>query len=243
MNGDKRKKRTAGLLVLVMVIAVAVGALVGKPLMGWISNPEGFRSWVEAKGWSSRLVFLGMVIFQVILAFIPGEPFEIAAGYAFGAVEGTLLCLAAAALGSALVVLLVRRFGVKLVEVFFCREKILSLRFLQDSKRLNLLLFIVFLIPGTPKDLLCYFVGLTDIRIRDWLLISFFARIPSVITSTIGGNALGEKNYVFAAAVFAATLLISIIGILLYRHICRKENEGLPLANNKKRSDHPEETY
>ena len=176
-----------------------------------------------------------MVIFQIVIAFVPGEPLEIGAGYAFGAVEGTLLCLAAAALGSALVVLLVRRFGVKLVEVFFPREKILSLRFLQDSKRLNLLVFMVFLIPGTPKDLLCYFVGLTDIRIRDWMLISFFARIPSVITSTIGGNALGEKNYVFAAAIFAATLLISIIGILFYHHICRKENEGLPLAKGEKK--------
>ena len=119
--------------------------------------------------------------------------------------------------------------------MFFPREKILSLRFLQDSKRLNLLVFMVFLIPGTPKDLLCYFVGLTDIRIRDWMLISFFARIPSVITSTIGGNALGEKNYVFAAAIFAATLLISIIGILFYHHICRKENEGLPLAKGEKK--------
>jgi uncharacterized membrane protein YdjX (TVP38/TMEM64 family) len=161
------------------------------------------------------------------VAIIPGEPLEIGAGYAFGAVEGTILCLIGAVLGGAIVVLLVRRYGIKLVEVFFPREKIMSLRFMQDSRRLELLVFIVFMIPGTPKDLLCYAVGLTNLRMWDWLWISLVARIPSIITSTIGGNALGERNYVFAAAVFAVTLFISLGGILLYRHICRKENEEL----------------
>ena len=174
------------------------------------------------------------------MAIIPGEPLEIGAGYAFGAVEGTILCLIGAVLGGAIVVLLVRRYGIKLVEVFFPKEKIMSLRFMQDSRRLELLVFIVFMIPGTPKDLLCYAVGLTNLRMRDWLWISLVARIPSIITSTIGGNALGERNYVFAAAVFAVTLLISLGGILLYRHICRKENEELA-RKEEQEDNHNEE--
>ena len=100
-------------------------------------------------------------------------------------------------------------------------------------------MFIVFMIPGTPKDLLCYAVGLTNLRMRDWLWISLVARIPSIITSTIGGNALGERNYVFAAAVFAVTLLISLGGILLYRHICRKGNEEL--ARKEEQEDNQNE--
>ena len=148
--------------------------------------------------------------------------------------------LIGAVLGGAIVVLLVRRYGIKLVEVFFPKEKIMSLRFMQDSRRLELLVFIVFMIPGTPKDLLCYAVGLTNLRMRDWLWISLVARIPSIITSTIGGNALGERNYVFAAAVFAVTLLISLGGILLYRHICRKENEELA-RKEEQEDNHNEE--
>lgn len=143
------------------------------------------------------------MIFQIIVAIIPGEPLEIGAGYAFGAVEGTILCLIGAVLGGAIVVLLVRRYGIKLVEVFFPKEKIMSLRFMQDSRRLELLVFIVFMIPGTPKDLLCYAVGLTNLRMRDWLWISLVARIPSIITSTIAAR-LGERNYVFAAAVICS---------------------------------------
>ncbi|MDY4754234.1 MAG: VTT domain-containing protein [Candidatus Faecousia sp.] len=225
MNGDKRKKRTAGLLVLVMVIAVAVGALVGKPLMGWISNPEGFRSWVEAKGWSSRLVFLGMVIFQVILAFIPGEPFEIAAGYAFGAVEGTILSIAGAAVGSIITFSLVRRFGMGLVRVFFSEEKINSVKFLKTSNARNILFLVIYMIPGTPKDLLGYFAGLTDIPFPVFCLVCTLGRIPSVVTSTVGGDALGTKSYRAAILVFAFTFAISALGLMIYNAICKK-HEG-----------------
>lgn len=225
MNGDKRKKRTAGLLVLVMVIAVAVGALVGKPLMGWISNPEGFRSWVEAKGWSSRLVFMGMVIFQVILAFIPGEPFEIAAGYAFGAVEGTILSIAGAAVGSIITFSLVRRFGMGLVRVFFSEEKINSVKFLKTSNARNILFLVIYMIPGTPKDLLGYFAGLTDIPFPVFCLVCTLGRIPSVVTSTVGGDALGTKSYRAAILVFAFTFAISALGLMIYNAICKK-HEG-----------------
>ena len=125
---------------------------------------------------------------QVIVAIIPGEPFEIAAGYAFGAVEGTVLCLIAATIGSIVVFMLVRLFGEKLVEVFFPQKKLSTLRFLKSSPRRDFLFLVVFTVPGTPKDLLCYFAGLTDIRFPVWLLICSFGRIPSIITSTIGGE-------------------------------------------------------
>ena len=218
MQMTDRQKKIWGIATIIGLV-VFMGLLcwfVGRPMIRFVSEPEKFRLWVDEHGIWGRLAFIGMVIFQIIVAIIPGEPLEIGAGYAFGAVEGTILCLTGAVLGGAIVVLLVRRYGIKLVEVFFPKEKIMSLRFMQDSRRLELLVFIVFMIPGTPKDLLCYAVGLTNLRMRDWLWISLVARIPSVITSTIGGNALGEQNYVFAAAVFAVTLLISLGGILLY---------------------------
>lgn len=224
MTEQQKKVVSAAAIAGFILLLLAVGWLVGRPMLQFVSQPEQFRQWVDAQGLWGRVLFVGMVVLQVIVAVIPGEPLEIGAGYAFGAVEGTVLCLIGAVIGSALVLLLVRRCGIKLVEAFFPREKIESLAFLRDHNRLNLLVFIVFLIPGTPKDLLCYVVGLTGIRLRDWLLIAGIARIPSVITSTIGGNALGTQQYSFAAIVFAVTAVISIAGILLYRRICQKQN-------------------
>lgn len=87
------------------------------------SDPENFRQWLEERKLGGLLIYGAMVFFQVLFAVIPGEPLEIAGGYAFGAVWGTLVCLVAATLGSLLVFGLVRRFGTRLVEVFFSRGK------------------------------------------------------------------------------------------------------------------------
>ena len=210
---------TAAALFLLLLMASAW--LLGRPMLEFVSEPERFRAWVGENALLGKASFAGMMAMQVFVAIIPGEPLEIVAGYAFGAVEGTLLCLAGTTIGSVLVFLFVRKFGVRAVEVFFPREKIEKLKFLQDSRRLNLLVFLIFLIPGTPKDILCYCIGLTKMKLATWILITATARIPSIITSTIGGDALGLGAHGFAAAVFAATLVLSTVGLLIYKKICQ----------------------
>lgn len=219
-----KKKIYLFAIIVALIFIAAVGYLVGKPMIEFVREPERFRAWVDSSGFVSRVIFVGMVVFQLIIALIPGEPLEMGAGYAFGAVEGTILCIIGCVIGSALVFLFVRRFGVKLVEVFFPREKIRSLRFLQDSRRLNLLTFIVFFIPGTPKDLLSYFIGLTDMKLGTWLLITAVARIPSIVTSTVTGDALGLKDYQFALIAFGVTLALSLAGILVYRRLSARRH-------------------
>ena len=219
-----KKKIYLFAIVVALLFIAAVGYLVGKPMVEFVREPERFRAWVDSSGFVSRVIFVGMVVFQLIIALIPGEPLEMGAGYAFGAWEGTILCIIGCVIGSALVFLFVRRFGVKLVEVFFPREKIRSLRFLQDSRRLNLLTFIVFFIPGTPKDLLSYFIGLTDMKLGTWLLITAVARIPSIVTSTVTGDALGLKDYQFALIAFGVTLALSLLGILVYRRLSARRH-------------------
>ena len=80
----------------------------------------------------------------------------------------------------------------------------------------------IYMIPGTPKDLLGYFAGLTDIPFPVFCLVCTLGRIPSVITSTVGGNALGTKSYGSAILVFAFTFAISALGLLIYNAICKK---------------------
>lgn len=218
----QQKRLGVAALVTALVVMGLLVWLAGVPLVRFASQPERFRDWVDSHGFGGRLAYMGMVILQVVVALIPGEPFEIAAGYAFGAVEGTLLCLVASALGSVCVFLLVRRFGQRLAEIFFSPEKLRSVRFLQASPKRDLLFLIVFMLPGTPKDLLCYFAGLTNIRFPVWLLICSLGRLPSIVTSTIGGNALGTGKLTFALIVFGATALISALGILIYRRICKR---------------------
>ena len=125
------------------VLSVVLFWCIGEPLLKFRREPELFRDFIDSYGPWSRVVFLGLVIIQVVVAVIPGEPLEIGAGYAFGAVEGTVLCVIGITVGSIIVFALVRTVGIRMVEAFFPIEKIRSLKFLQDTERFNEIAFIV----------------------------------------------------------------------------------------------------
>ena len=222
---EKHKKAVAVIAMVIFVVFCAlVGYFVGVPMVRLAEDPQQFQNLVDSYGIWSRLIFIGMVVLQVIVAFIPGEPIELAAGYAFGFLEGTLLTLAGFLIGSLLIFQLVRRFGVKLVEVFFPMEKINQFSFLKNPKKTKTLAFLLMLIPGTPKDFLSYFAGLTQLRLKTWLLIVAVGRLPSLITSTTTGAAAGEKNYILSAIMLGITLLLTVAGIVYYRMICKQQN-------------------
>ena len=224
---EKQKRWIAGTgIFLFLLLSVLICIFAGKPLIQFVQEPERFRAWVDEQGILAPIAFLGMLVLQIVVAVIPGEPLEIAAGYAFGAVEGTLLCLFGAFLGRVAVFLLVRKLGARAVDVFFPLDKLNELKFLQNKRRLTLWVFFLFFLPGTPKDVLCYVVGLTDLPLRSWLIISAIAPLPSIVTSTIGGDALGMGDYGFAILVFAVTIAISGLGLLAYHLICRTKERS-----------------
>lgn len=223
MITEKQKKTISFCVIVTFILfCAAVGWFIGRPMIQFVSDPEKFRNWVNESGVFGRICFVLMVMFQVIVAFVPGEPLEIGAGYAFGTFEGTLLCIVGITLGSIIVFELVRKFGIKLVEVFFTFEKIKSAKFLQDEKKLALITFLMFFLPGTPKDLLTYVLGLSKVKRTDLLILAGVARIPSIITSTVGGSLLGTEKYLFAVIVFGITFLISAAGWIIYN---RKTNK------------------
>ena len=225
-ESKKKKKIIAGILMTVAVIIIALVCIfIGIPLIKLAGKPQEFRDWVDSKGIWGPVLYVALVIFQILIAFIPGEPLEIVAGYVFGTFKGTVLCIAAASLGSIIVLFLVRKFGKALLEIYFDKEKIENLKFLQSSQKKIVVFMILFIVPGTPKDLLCYYGGLTDIPMPLLIFICTVCRFPSIITSTIGGNALGTGEYGFAIIVFAVTAVISAIGIYIYNRLSKKEEK------------------
>ena len=221
-----KRRRMISILSLAGIVIVfsLIAYFVGWPLVRQFrESPETFRDYVKSHGPLGPLMMMGIMALQVVVAIIPGEPFELGAGFVFGWFQGTVWCLLGSAAASAVVYLAVRKWGVKLVEAFFSRDKIMHYSFLQNEKKLDLLVFILFLIPGTPKDLLTYLVGLTPMKLSSFLVLTTAARIPSVVSSTMTGNFAQHERYTAAIITYAVTILISVICILWYRRISKQE--------------------
>lgn len=224
---EKFKKIISGSLLAAFIAALLLLAyFAGIPMIRFVSDTETFHSWVSQNYILSRIAFVLMMCFQIVVAIIPGEPLEIGAGYAFGVFQGTALCMAGSLLGSMIIFALVRFIGLQMVYLFFSQEQLDKIKFLQNTEKLNYWVFIIFFIPGTPKDLLSYFIGLTKMKALTWMFISTAARIPSIITSTAGGNAIGSKNYLAALAIFVLTSALSLAGLYIYNKIINSNNNG-----------------
>ncbi|MBO5415814.1 MAG: TVP38/TMEM64 family protein [Clostridia bacterium] len=195
------------------------------------SDTDAFKAFVEKNYFLSAIALILICALQVIIALIPGELIEIAAGYAFGAIPGALICLTGITLGSVCVLLLARKFGRGFVESLYPREKIDSLPILRDPKKRNIFTILLFLIPGTPKDLVTYIIGITEMSIPLYLIIATFARIPSIIMSTIGGDALGDNKFVYALVAFIISGVVSLIGYLVYLRISKKHKKKVEISS------------
>ena len=219
----RKQQKTIGItaISIAVVLLAVIVIFVGIPLVKFLKEPESFRSWVDERGFWGKVAFIGMVVMKVVVAVIPGEPFELAAGYAFGVWEGLLLCMIGITIGSMIVFSLVKKFGVSIIRVFFSQERIDGMKLLHTSKKGNIILSIVYIVPGTPKDFLNYCAGLTTIKLPTWLFVCSIGRIPSIITSTISGDAFVQKRYFFGILIYVVTFLVGLIGVLVYNKVTK----------------------
>ncbi|MGN0635307.1 MAG: TVP38/TMEM64 family protein [Acutalibacteraceae bacterium] len=217
-------RRVACLAVLAGFIGVSVFLYVryGKQLWNMLSDVDKFKNWIDGFGAWSGIVFVAVRTFQTVVKIIPAEPLEIGSGLVFGAVGGMLLCLLGSMIGTVFILLLTRKLGTRVLELFHLDDKLQSMKFLQNKEKRNALLFLFYVLPGTPKDVMAYFVGLTDMNLAEYMIISGIARIPSIISSTICGAFLGQKNLPLAIGVFAATTVLSILGGISYKKIAAR---------------------
>lgn len=227
-GGDKTKQRKQIYVIvcgaaLVCVLAVCY-LFFGKKLLAFFEDTDKFKFWLDSFGTAGKVVFVCIRALQTVVKIIPAEPLEIGSGYAYGVFGGLFYCMLGTLIGSLVIIAFTKIFGFKVVNLFVSNEKINSLSFLQNKSKLSLTLFIIYLIPGTPKDIITYLIGLTDYSIWKFLLITSFARIPSIITSTICGGALEQKQYGLSVAVFIATAALGLIGVAVYKKLEAKFN-------------------
>lgn len=224
------KGRAAAILSIISVVTCVLSILGFLWLKVRFSDVDAIKLWVEEHYVLGAVLMLFLCTLQVVIAFIPGELVEIAAGYAFGGWWGSVICVVGIMLGSIIALLLARKFGRRLVESLYPREKIEALPILNDHKKRNATVFLLFLIPGTPKDLFTYVVGMTGMSVPLYIALTLVARLPSIVMSTIGGGALGNNKLWHAAVMFIVAGVVSACGYFVYlgiknRHAKKKQKD------------------
>jgi len=219
------RARLPGLALLAAVVllagaGLAVWALVERDaLLGafsatWalIADRRALASWLGQWGVAAPLIFIGVQVFQVLLAPVPGEATGFIGGYLFGPGPGFLYSTVGLTLGSLLSFGVSRRLGRDLVRRWISPRRLE--RFDRLMRRQGALAaFVLFLIPGFPKDYLCFFLGLSRMPLRLFFPMVAVGRIPGTLMLSFQGAALAERNYGVLIALGAVSALV--LGLLV----------------------------
>lgn len=216
-----KKTKIFKCLLIIIVLALCIGLIVYLfPVIRNLSTPEGqmeFKNHVANLGVLGYLALFGLQFAQIFLIILPGEPIEILAGMCYGGIGGLIFITVSVFIITTIVFLAVRKFGRKFVYSFCSEERIKKIensKLFKNPKKIEWIMLILFLIPGTPKDLLVYIAGLLPLKPLRFILISTFARLPSVISSTFAGSNLVAGNWKFSLIIYAATFVI--VGIAIF---------------------------
>lgn len=238
----KRKKVIAAISVIIaLALFIWLGFYLTHTILfsideggGLINTAQNFKALIEGYGKWGVIVAFGIQVLQVIVSPIPGEVVEVGLGLCFGWFWGTVICLLGGALAAFIIMLFVKKFGVKAVELFVSTDKINELRFINNEKKLKRTVFLLYLIPGTPKDPLIFFFGLTKISIWDFVWIQTIARIPSVVTSAVAGEQATKQNFLVSIIIFAVMGVLAIVGMAFYKKLLSYRQNKKQKNNEKK---------
>lgn len=216
-----KKTKTFKYILIVIVLALFIGLIIYLfPVIKNLSTPEGqleFKNQIANLGILGYLALFGLQFAQIFLIVLPGEPMEILAGMCYGGIGGLVFITISVLIITTIIFWAVRKFGRKFVYSFCSKEKIDKIehsKLFQNPKKIECIMLILFLIPGTPKDLLVYIGGLLPVKPLRFILISTFARIPSVISSTFAGSNLVAGNWKFSIIIYGITFII--VGIIIF---------------------------
>lgn len=160
------------------------------------------------------LIYIAAQIVQIIICIIPGQALQIAAGYLYGFWIGLVLSIIGATLGSIAVFYLARLLGHDAMQILFGERKINEMLGNLNSKKGMLLVFIIFLIPGIPKDLCTYAAGLSELRLKPFLIVSIIARSPGMMCSLAIGRQVMNGNYTSAIVIAVIVAILFLFGLL-----------------------------
>ncbi len=221
-SSENRKKRIRTIVSVVKLLLLFC-IVIGLPIYVYFTYPqlidqfkslEHINQLLKQYKVASIFTYIGLQVFQIIVSVLPGQALQFAAGYAYGFWFGFLLSLGGVALGTIITFYLARILGKEALHVIFGEEKFSKFVHTLNSKRSFLVLFVIFLIPGIPKDLFTYAAGVSEIRIIPFLFISLVGRTPAMVGSIMMGSMFYSGSYVGLFIIGIVAVILFVAGLL-----------------------------
>lgn len=220
---DIKKSDLFRFLGLIAFFAICVAIVIFiYPLFKGIFEPDGVDMVIERirdKGVFGVFILLALQFIQVVVAFIPGEVTQMAAGMLYGPLWGSLLILFGCAISSAFVYTIVHKLGAPFVMDLVPEKQLKKFQDFEKTGRLGVIVFILFLIPGLPKDTFTYLVPLTDMKLKPFVLITTVARAPGIVLSAYAASGLVDGNIWTSVVIFAILIILAIIALIFSNRI------------------------
>lgn len=220
-NHENKRKLVISILKITLLIAIVVAI----PLYiyffqrSWLTRFEDFNdvvAYLEHYETQSIFVYIGLQILQVVISIIPGQVFQMAAGYLYGFWFALLYAMIGAVIGTAISFMLAKLLGRDFLHLFFGEEKMSYYISRLNSKQGYTLVFLLYLIPGLPKDVVSYAAGVSEIKFKPFLILSAVGRLPGMVGCLLFGMLLNHENYI-GMGIVAAVAVIAFLLCIIYR--------------------------
>jgi uncharacterized membrane protein YdjX (TVP38/TMEM64 family) len=207
-----------GFLVLIVFLTVKL-----YPYFTKIQNDEAYRleftDKIRSYGFFSFFLILGAQIAQTILAVIPSGPIVMISGMLFNPFIAVIVCLIGQTIGAILVFYLVKLLGYNFIALFIDPDKIKNSKFIANKNRTNVLMFGYLLIPALPKDIVSFVAPFTKIKVKEFIFISFIARIPMTIVTVLMGSSIIDGRYILVIILAGISLILAILCFIFNKKI------------------------
>ena len=215
-NTNKTNKKK--LVISIIKVIVLATIVIGIPIYififygDWLKSIESIDDVVQfLRNYESEsmLVYIGLQILQIVISFIPGQAFQMAAGYLYGFWIALGLAMAGAIIGTAITFFLAKILGRDFLHILFGEEKMKYYIEKLNSKKAYTIVFLIYLIPGIPKDMVSYAAGVSEIHFKPFVILSAVGRLPGMIGCLLMGKMLESKNY-------TGFIIIAVIAIIAF---------------------------
>ncbi len=195
-----------------------------------ISDTDKTEIFLEGLDWWAPFAYMAIQTLQVVIAPVPGEVTGFVGGYMFGTLGGFIYSTVSLTFGSWINFLIGRYLGKRWVRRLFAPATVSRLDFLLKHQG-AIVVFFLFLLPGFPKDGLCFFLGLSALPIKVLVLISGIGRMPGTLLLCVQGASLSHGDYVLMAVLFGVCVIMGLLAWWfrepIYRWIERQKQPRL----------------